>query len=759
MKRILVVITLITSSHLAFAQQRINKKQLEVLNKNLKETPLLQDDVDFKSNASIDKWSNESAVILCQKTKFEFDKKGMSAGKRIGRNFWGVVFAIPTFGQSIYWANASSDTKILVEETERKKILLKDKFAVELYSVLYFRLATEGDAFSGRVIKKDGSIQTVDFNDAVRVEDIKSVPALFRSYTDAKFTATYRPDYFKIPISDLEEGDIIEYEFKNLNSERYWNNPDYKEFDPVYYLCNRELPVAKQVIEVVAEDDKYYIGYKSLKGAPEFTQITSNGKRVYRWTDNNRDRITDTRYVNELLELPSIKFQMIYARNSGKKFIWFKDEADMKKDLSEAELADKVKTFFFQPEKLQGTGNYTEGLRTDIDSKVKTMYKSLKKKGITDLPDEEFVRKAYYTIRSQTLYQNWSDYAFVKVLSGVLAEKKLDHDIVVTAYNSRTSLNKVAFTKELAWVIKYKNKYYCNPDEHLNPEEVPEYLTGNAAIRFNYANEKATVANEILPVADTLANVLTTNIKASLTAANGIAINKSVEAKGIIKYSVIDEALALTPFMENDYRNYDGSGMWEGMDAKAEEKAMSDFNQQKKEWKEEKPLMMKELATGEYHHTVDSYTNFRLVQDGRSFKKRALKYEEAFTIADVKASAGDDILIDIPSLIGTQSKLKKEERTRTLPVDIRFPRTLVWNIVFSIPSGYTVKGLESLNKNIDNECGSFITNARVENNNLVLDVKKMYKAKSFETQKWPLLLNVQDASYAFSQSKIVLHKL
>ena len=37
------------------------------------------------------------------------------------------------------------------------------------------------------------------------------------------------------------QGDVIEYEFTHLNTQTYYHNPDYKEFEPVYYLCNREL--------------------------------------------------------------------------------------------------------------------------------------------------------------------------------------------------------------------------------------------------------------------------------------------------------------------------------------------------------------------------------------------------------------------------------------------------------------------------------------------------------------------------------------
>jgi len=131
----------------AFSQDRITAKEIEINNKNLKsDSLLLESDADFKVNTDSRKGEDISAVILCQKTTFDFDKKGLSVGKRIGRNLVGLLWALPTAGLSIYAANDRNDTRMLVEETERKKILLKDKSAIENYSLLYFRQTTDGDA-------------------------------------------------------------------------------------------------------------------------------------------------------------------------------------------------------------------------------------------------------------------------------------------------------------------------------------------------------------------------------------------------------------------------------------------------------------------------------------------------------------------------------------------------------------------------------------------------------------------------------------
>jgi hypothetical protein len=738
--------------------QRITSKEIELFNKNLKETPLLKDDEDFSKASSTTQWPEESAVILCQKTTFEFDKKGLSAGKRIGRNIFGVIFALPTLGTSLYWANARNETKILIQETERRKILLRDKYAVDQYSILYFRLSSEGDAFSARVIKKDGSVKSVEISDAVRVDDIKTVPGLFRTYTDSRISISYRPEYFKVAIPDLEEGDIIEYEFMNFNSQQYTHNPNYKEFDPVYYVCNREMPVSRQIIEVVAEDEKYYVGHKSLKGAPDFKQTTSSGKKVYRWVDDNRAKLEDTRYVNEFVEQPSVKFQVIYARNSSKGFVWFSDAEEGKNDMTREELTQNVQKYWFNRTKYENQDGSYVNSSTSISATIESIYKSMKKKGITDGPEDDYIRKAYYTIRASTLYNNWRDMAFAKVFSGLLEKKKIPHEIIATTSNQRTQLDKVAFTREMAWMVKCKGKYYCNPFEHFNPEDIPVYLAGNDCIRFKYDDEKS-VANDVIPRSDTIQNVYAEQINASLDATKAnMIVEKTVEAKGNSKDDIIDDVLALTPFMETDYRNMDGASMWEGMSDKATADAMEEFNKQKKEWKEEKPKMMKALAEEEYDTKVEKYDIFRLQQDGRSHKKRSLRYNETFTLSGLTAQAGDDIVVSLPSLMGNQVKLGKDERDRSLPIDIRYPRKTLWHIVMAIPAGYSVKGLEGLNKQVDNSCGSFSATAVIEGGNLVIDIRKIYRAAHFETSEWNKFLQVQDASYNYSQSKLILQK-
>ncbi|HEX4850510.1 MAG TPA: hypothetical protein VFV08_06865, partial [Puia sp.] len=149
---------------------------------------------------------------------------------------------------------------------------------------------------------------------------------------------------------------------------------------------------------------------------------------------------------------------------------------------------------------------------------------------------------------------------------------------------------------------------------------------------------------------------------------------------------------------------------------------------------------------------------FRLLQDGREYKKKDLKYAESFTLSEMTATAGDDKIISIGALVGKQTKLKKEELTRTLPIDVSYPRMLNWNLTFALPSGYTAKGLTNLTKNVSNSCGAFISSAKIEGNNLVINAKKIYRSKNYSVEQWPQIIEMLQTAYDFSQTKIILQR-
>ena len=367
------------------------------------------------------------------------------------------------------------------------------------------------------------------------------------------------------------------------------------------------------------------------------------------------------------------------------------DEKDLKKELNEKDFGEKAKLLWF-------SGSKTNSDFGKHDDAVKNIYKLLKKRGVTEGTDDEYVKKAYYTIRSKTLYTNWSDLGFAKVFGGLLEQRKLKYQVVATSSNVLSNINNVAFTGEIVWVIKYNNKYYSNPNEHLNPAEIPLSLNGNKVITFG-VDSKSQMVTEVLPLSDTAANFMHFRIKASLSPDNQqLYIDQNLQASGLVKAGIIDDVLAFTPFMEVDYKNYGAEDMFDGVDEKSKTKMQDEFNAQKKEWKEEKAAFAKSQIEDEYNHEVVGEITYKVVQDGRSFKKQALLYNQNFSLASMTAKAGDDIVLSIPSLLGNQSQIRREERSRQNAVDVGYPRSTTWEIVFVIPAGYTVEGWRNCNR-------------------------------------------------------------
>jgi hypothetical protein len=156
---------------------------------------------------------------------------------------------------------------------------------------------------------------------------------------------------------------------------------------------------------------------------------------------------------------------------------------------------------------------------------------------------------------------------------------------------------------------------------------------------------------------------------------------------------------------------------------------------------------------------VDKYEDFELLQDGRYGDTAMLQYKEKFSLKKLLNKAGKNYIFEVGKLIGDQIKLEQSELAGR-QVDIWLPhaRTIENNITIAIPAGYTVEGLQDLNINVDNESGAFISSAKVDNDKVIINTKKLYKKNFDKKEAWPNYVAFLEPAYKFSQSKIVLKK-
>jgi hypothetical protein len=120
--------------------------------------------------------------------------------------------------------------------------------------------------------------------------------------------------------------------------------------------------------------------------------------------------------------------------------------------------------------------------------------------------------------------------------------------------------------------------------------------------------------------------------------------------------------------------------------------------------------------------------------------------------------AGDKYLLEIGRFLTSQIEIDKKEMERKNNIYMNFPRSFENEITFIIPEGYSVSGLEKLNKKVENETGGFTSNAEIKGNQLIIKSFKYYKNYFEPNANWNKMIQFLDAAYQFTQEKVLLKK-
>ncbi len=714
MKR-LITICLLSASLATSAQDddTFSPSKLEAIARNMK--PVWEDnDADFTVSSVPSKWKEESGVIIAQKTRFSFDKDA---------------------------------NKLAVYEITRRRIMLNDRDAVNNYSSVYFRIGSTNDGAGIKVIKANGTVQEVSLRNAVYVEDNDDVPSTFTPYIGKANTyldkSKSRVIFYKIAVPDLVPGDIIDYGtiFYDDNTVKKMS---YIEFDPIYFVCTREYPVISQKFEIDT-DNNSFVNSKSTMGAPAFKE-TGNTNADYSWEDRDREKIPDTKWVNRMIELPMLKFQIVFSRSENRSDLFIGDRGELKQNISPDELAKKMNNLY---NRLDGSMYYS-------------MAKAyLKQVGYQDMREEDFIQKTYYILRHMSFYRanGFSSELFASCLTQCLELRNIPYSLVVTAPLTLTKPGDIIFRTEPEWMVKVKDKFIFNATIFSNPYDFKEEFLNTPAFIINLGKNPTATAIT-LPATKAEENISTNTITASMdTATRNMQVVLQRAATGLAKKKYNYQGLVYTTAFDDDHRSYGGEDdVRASMKGAALDSYEEKLRERKKEDKTRKLEAMKNELDDEYDN-LTAYTEFTLNSDGRTWRKQELNYTNKFELGDMVKIAGDNLLVAVPGLIGEQLWISQDDRKREVDAYMDYPESIRNIINFTIPAGYKVVGIQSLNINIDNVVGTFAVQATVENNTLNILVKKHYKQTTVKKEDWPKLLEMLDAAYNFSQKKVLLKKL
>lgn len=715
MRKLLLIFSslLISAAITAQDDDTFSPSKLEAIAKNMK---LIWDDADpdFKVTATPEKWKEESGIIIAQKTRFAFDKDA---------------------------------NKLAVYEITHRRIKLNDRDAINNYSSVYFRIGSSSDGAGIKIFKTNGTIQDVSLRNAVYVEDPSDVPSTFTPYIGKASTyydkSKSRVIYYKVAVPDLDPGDIIDYGtiFYDDNTVKKMS---YIEFDPIYFVCTREYPVMSQKFEIDS-DNNSFVNSKSTMGAPDFKE-TGNSNADYLWEDKDREKMSDTRWVNRLVEFPMVKFQIVFSRSDNRSDLFIGDRGELKQNISPQELAKKMNNLY---NKLDGSYYY---------SMAKAYLKQI---GYADMREDDFIQKTYYILRHMSYFKanGFSSELFASCFTQCLDLRKIPYDLIVTTPATLTKPENIIFRTEPEWMVRVKDKFVFNATVFSNPFDFKEeYLNTPAYIISLGKNPTATPIT--LPANKPEDNVTTNTVTATIdTATRKLNLVHQKAATGLSKQFYNVQGLIYTTALDDDHRSYGGEDDTRaGMKGAYLDSYEDKLRERKKEDKVRKLEYMKTAFEEEYDN-ISAYHEFTLNSDGRTWRKQELNYTSKLELSDMIKIAGDNLLVSVPGLIGEQLFISQEDRKREVDAFMGFPRSIRNIINFTIPAGYKLVGVQSLNMNVDNEVGNFTVQATVEGNTLSILVKKLYKQMIVKKEDWPRLLEMLDAAFNFSQKKVLLKKL
>ncbi|HJD75241.1 MAG TPA: hypothetical protein K8W04_04175 [Bacteroides reticulotermitis] len=133
-------------------------------------------------------------------------------------------------------------------------------------------------------------------------------------------------------------------------------------------------------------------------------------------------------------------------------------------------------------------------------------------------------------------------------------------------------------------------------------------------------------------------------------------------------------------------------------------------------------------------------------------------YDVKYTLDGLVKRAGNNYILDAGKLIGSQLTLDESNQQRTLDIYMPYARSYEHEIKVEIPAGYTAENIQTLNQNVDNACGAFISSADINGSTLHIKAKKIYKHNYEPAANWNKLVEMIDAANSFYGQSIILKK-
>ena len=690
MFRIVAVVLFLAGVQSAFAQKDVENQ--------LKLAMWTNPPAEFKVTDIPEQWKNESAVVIALEREYTGDFTTKMTGLSLNRFY--------------------------VEKLNiHFRIKLLDKAAVTDFSDLSFddkmiRTNIFGKASRYRiigikVIKPNGTGKEVDLSAAVKT-DITEEREL------------------KIPIPNLEPGDIIDY-YIAYRDEKL-ENPDIGD----ELMLEGKYPMMANITRFTIPQEINFVSYPK-NGAPAFKKTVNAKEKTekYELKVTMQEKAPDLLWDYEFRTAPQIRYKLSggFSRTPKSEATQALESFNPRLPLDIGTLEDYVKL----------------GLKKEKDPKklVREIYYLLR---------NPIYKKALFDVElGNPLNNTYTPNRFFYIMDRFLTEHKIMHEVILTTTRAYGPIEDVVSFGNVDLLIKVNTTppiYISRPGPFTMVNEIPYILEGTDGI------VKSGAAKD-LPESKATDNIETTKFSLQLASddVTKLQIKRNVVAKGHSKrpnqYSVFTNYDYLVAYNLPKYQVESSRLM--GNILKEYNKEKTKFEQRKAQDYHERDEQLKQEIEGDTGGKVLDYS-LTVKTIGMWDDAPDTEYDDAYTLEGLTKKAGPNIMVELGKLIGNQTAAKEDQLTRTRDVYMDYARTFVLNIELTIPEGYEVEGIENLIRNVETEAGGFVSTAVVTGNKLTVTTKKYYVKNTYKAAEWNKITGFLAAAVEFQNGKVLLRK-
>ncbi len=682
-----------------------------------------KNDIYKKSNVVPEKYKNESAVILYKLEDYDYHK----------------------FGMMIKYTQAF-----------RLRVKLQDQAAItdfseyEYYDRSYDYNLSEIAILGVKIIKPDKTEIIIDVDkEAVQVDKGK-----------------------KIAIPSLGIGDIIDiYKY----TVTYFGSQIDYGFDPEENTIGSNYPILNYKLTFQTEND-FFVNFNTYNGAPKLIEVESgkSNERKYELVATDIAKNDFPKWFFPLVEMPCYKFQVYFARN-GKYEKWAnaflpENEKIVKSVVSKEDVYD------FYTKKFVPSNSLYDEVKTFLkensfpndEEKVKAIYYFARHQYYTRyieaevMSSEKILSYPFQYYKGDAIFFS-TEVSFINFFMSVLQKNDINYDIIVGTGKANGPIEDILIQNNASVLLKvYTEKplYFGYFDPFSSADLIDSSLENTKAYALKVSNNKkvSDIETITLPKTGYLDNVsksvstikISSDFDKITTTRTNFLIghNKEFEQN---KISFMD-------FVNEDYEKYNSVRFMTLVKGKSKETSQKKYDALINKIKDKRKEEYKKELEDDFKVKVEN-ANYTLLNNGRFGKNDTLKYREDFTIVgSLLKKAGPNYTFDIGKFMGSQVEISESEYKRENNIYMNFPRTFKTKIIFEIPEGYSVSGLDKLNVNVKNETGFFATTAVIVGNQLVIETNKEYYNYFEPNANWQKMIAFLDAAYQFTQEKILIKK-